>query len=98
MSDTGRLPACPGPAPAQACMPAVPDGVEALILDFDGTLADTAPGNERRCARPSSPTASTWTPAGTGSTSACPSTTCWPPFQAATRCLTPRSSHAVAPT
>ncbi|GAA4923171.1 beta-phosphoglucomutase-like phosphatase (HAD superfamily) [Nonomuraea thailandensis] len=28
-------------------MSAIPDGIEALILDFDGTLADTTPGHEQ---------------------------------------------------
>ncbi|WP_210435201.1 HAD family phosphatase [Saccharopolyspora sp. ASAGF58] len=28
-------------------MPAIPDGIEALILDFDGTLADTTPTHEQ---------------------------------------------------
>ncbi|MBR8742584.1 HAD family phosphatase [Nocardiopsis sp. MG754419] len=38
---------CPGSASASGRTPAIPDGVEALILDFDGTLADTTPGHER---------------------------------------------------
>ncbi|WP_433518839.1 HAD family hydrolase [Nonomuraea sp. CA-143628] len=27
-------------------MPAIPDGIEAVVLDFDGTLADTTPSHE----------------------------------------------------
>ncbi|MDH6133823.1 beta-phosphoglucomutase-like phosphatase (HAD superfamily) [Kitasatospora sp. MAA4] len=38
-SHTGQP--CPG-----SCVPAIPKGVEALILDFDGTLADTTAGHE----------------------------------------------------
>ncbi|MFJ6140269.1 HAD family hydrolase [Kitasatospora sp. NPDC092286] len=30
----------------ERCVPAIPRGVEALILDFDGTLADTTGGHE----------------------------------------------------
>jgi len=37
---------CPGPV-APGCASTIPDGVEALILDFDGTIADTTPGHER---------------------------------------------------
>lgn len=29
------------------CTPQIPDGTRALILDFDGTLADTTPGHEQ---------------------------------------------------
>ncbi|MEV6730633.1 HAD family phosphatase [Streptomyces sp. NPDC051364] len=47
MSDTVRLPACSGPTPGEVCVPAIPIGFRALILDYDGTLADTAPGNEQ---------------------------------------------------
>ncbi|GAA2213321.1 HAD family hydrolase [Nonomuraea monospora] len=37
---------CPGPAAERNCAPAIPDGIAALILDFDGTLADTTPRHE----------------------------------------------------
>ncbi|WP_017545489.1 HAD family hydrolase [Nocardiopsis prasina] len=37
---------CPGPA-SPGCASGIPEGVEALILDFDGTVADTTPGHER---------------------------------------------------
>lgn len=38
---------CPAPTPARNCAPRVPDGVGALILDFDGTLADTVDSHEQ---------------------------------------------------
>ncbi|WP_372412697.1 HAD family hydrolase [Streptomyces luteireticuli] len=38
---------CPAPTPARKCAPAIPDGIKALILDFDGTLADTADSHEQ---------------------------------------------------
>ncbi len=38
---------CPNPAPAGNCVPAIPAGIEALVFDFDGTLADTTPSHEQ---------------------------------------------------
>ncbi|MGV9383616.1 HAD family hydrolase [Nonomuraea sp. NPDC003707] len=38
---------CLGPPCARCCAPAISDGIEALILDFDGTLADTTPSHEQ---------------------------------------------------
>ncbi|MFI8103494.1 HAD family hydrolase [Streptomyces sp. NPDC086023] len=47
MSTAARLPLCPADRSAGIqCSPAVPDGVEALILDFDGVLADTVGRHE----------------------------------------------------
>ncbi|MGW7703522.1 HAD hydrolase-like protein, partial [Kitasatospora sp. NPDC054768] len=36
-------PSCPG---GRGCVPALDEGIGALILDFDGTLADTRQGHE----------------------------------------------------
>lgn len=47
MSQTARPSTGPDPAPARSCVPAIPDSVEALILDFDGTLADTTASHEQ---------------------------------------------------
>jgi beta-phosphoglucomutase-like phosphatase (HAD superfamily) len=38
---------CPDPASTRCCAPAIPDGIEAMVLDFDGTLADTTPSHEQ---------------------------------------------------
>ncbi|MEU0715624.1 HAD family phosphatase [Streptomyces lavendulocolor] len=47
MSTAARLPLCPNDrAAGTRCAPAVPKGVEALILDFDGVLADTVGQHE----------------------------------------------------
>lgn len=35
------------PAPGCRCVPALPVGIEALIMDFDGTLADTTASHEQ---------------------------------------------------
>ncbi|MFE9679285.1 HAD family hydrolase [Streptomyces sp. NPDC006259] len=43
MSTPAQLPG--GPA-AASCVPAIEEGVRALVLDFDGTLADTRRGHE----------------------------------------------------
>jgi beta-phosphoglucomutase-like phosphatase (HAD superfamily) len=47
MSQTTRPSTGPDPAPATSCVPAIPDGVEALVFDFDGTLADTTDSHEQ---------------------------------------------------
>ncbi|MEV0386896.1 HAD family phosphatase [Nonomuraea sp. NPDC050643] len=47
MNETTLLATCPGPAAERNCAPAIPDGIAALILDFDGTLADTTPSHEQ---------------------------------------------------
>lgn len=39
-------PPCPGPPCAKCCAPLITDAIEALIFDFDGTLADTTPSRE----------------------------------------------------
>ncbi|WP_175500027.1 MULTISPECIES: HAD family phosphatase [unclassified Streptomyces] len=47
MSTAARLPLCPADrSTGTQCSPAVPDGVGALILDFDGVLADTVGRHE----------------------------------------------------
>ncbi len=43
MSAAVQPPACRA---AGSCVPAIDDGVQALVLDFDGTLADTRRGHE----------------------------------------------------
>lgn len=47
MKGVARLSHWLDPPCARCCVPAIPDGLEALILDFDGTLADTTPRHER---------------------------------------------------
>ncbi|WP_433358833.1 HAD family hydrolase [Streptosporangium sp. CA-115845] len=47
MNETARPSICPGPASARNCAPTVPDGIEAVVFDFDATLADTTPGHEQ---------------------------------------------------
>lgn len=47
MNETARPWTCPDPASARSCAPAICDGFEALIFDFDGTLADTTPSHEQ---------------------------------------------------
>lgn len=42
-----HLATCPVPTRTGRCAPQIPDGTRALILDFDGTLADTTPGHEQ---------------------------------------------------
>ncbi|MEU6562615.1 HAD family hydrolase [Nocardia nova] len=44
---TPTTPATTGPAPACPCVPEIPDNVAALIVDFDGTLADTTDSHEQ---------------------------------------------------
>jgi beta-phosphoglucomutase-like phosphatase (HAD superfamily) len=39
--------ACLRPTPPDSCIPPIPDGVRALVFDFDGTLADTTSSHER---------------------------------------------------
>ncbi|MFB8040516.1 HAD family hydrolase [Streptomyces hydrogenans] len=47
MSTAARLPLCPADRSAgNRCSPTVPKGVEALVLDFDGVLADTVGRHE----------------------------------------------------
>lgn len=47
MNQAARPSTRPGPTPLCGCVPAIPDGIEALVLDFDGTLADTTPSHEQ---------------------------------------------------
>lgn len=47
MNEAARPSTCPDQTSARNCVPAIPDGIEALILDFDGTLADTTPNHEQ---------------------------------------------------
>jgi beta-phosphoglucomutase-like phosphatase (HAD superfamily) len=47
MNQAARPSICPDPAPARSCVPAIPDGIEAMVFDFDGTLADTTPSHEQ---------------------------------------------------
>ncbi|WP_329431251.1 HAD family phosphatase (plasmid) [Streptosporangium sp. NBC_01495] len=47
MNEAAHPSICRSPASARSCTPTVPDGIEALLLDFDGTLADTTPGHEQ---------------------------------------------------
>ncbi|WP_433206972.1 HAD family hydrolase [Nocardia sp. CA-107356] len=46
MSPSARASTGPTPAPGCSCVPVIPDSVEALIVDFDGTLADTTASHE----------------------------------------------------
>lgn len=46
MSTAAQRPPCPGGRAAGTCVPAIDEGVQALVFDFDGTLADTRRGNE----------------------------------------------------
>jgi HAD superfamily hydrolase (TIGR01509 family) len=39
--------ACLAPDADRSCAPAIPPGIEAIIFDFDGTLADTTDSHER---------------------------------------------------
>lgn len=47
MSQTAHPSTGPDPAPTSSCVPAIPDSVEALVFDFDGTLADTTDSHEQ---------------------------------------------------
>jgi beta-phosphoglucomutase-like phosphatase (HAD superfamily) len=47
MNEAARPLICPAPASARSCVPAMPDGIKALVLDFDGTLADTTLNHEQ---------------------------------------------------
>jgi len=38
---------CSNPATAGGCLPGIPAGIEALVFDFDGTLADTTASHEQ---------------------------------------------------
>ncbi|WP_226962999.1 hypothetical protein [Streptomyces sp. C8S0] len=97
MSTAARLPLCPADrSTGTQCSPAVPDGVGALILDFDGVLADTVGRHEAALRAALRPYGVDLTPAGTAGTSACPSTTSWRRCLAAGRCPTTRSSSAAA--
>ncbi|MEV7872591.1 HAD family phosphatase [Streptomyces sp. NPDC088124] len=46
MNESGLPPGSPHPALLAGCAPAVPDGIGAVIFDFDGTLADTTTTQE----------------------------------------------------
>ena len=47
MNQAARPSICPDPAPARSCVAAIPAGIEAMVFDFDGTLADTTPSHEQ---------------------------------------------------
>lgn len=47
MSQTAHPSNGPDSAPTASCVPAIPDSVEAVIFDFDGTLADTTDSHEQ---------------------------------------------------
>ncbi|WP_433435381.1 HAD family hydrolase [Nonomuraea sp. CA-141351] len=47
MKQAARPSTSPAPASPRCCAPAIPDGIEALLVDFDGTLADTTPSHEQ---------------------------------------------------
>ncbi|MFI8815834.1 MULTISPECIES: HAD family hydrolase [unclassified Streptomyces] len=47
MNETALPPSSPNPAPGASCSPAIPDGILAVIFDFDGTLADTTANQEQ---------------------------------------------------
>lgn len=38
---------CPHPAAVGTCVPTIPAGIEAVVFDFDGALADTTPSHEQ---------------------------------------------------
>ncbi|MEV4333624.1 HAD family phosphatase [Streptomyces sp. NPDC049597] len=46
MSAEAQPPACPGGRAAGTCVPSIGEGAQALVLDFDGTLADSRRGHE----------------------------------------------------
>ncbi|MFD8589873.1 HAD family hydrolase [Streptomyces sp. NPDC059637] len=46
MSPAAQYPACLGGRATRSCVPAIGEEVQALVLDFDGTLADTRRGHE----------------------------------------------------
>ncbi|MDT9695900.1 MULTISPECIES: HAD family phosphatase [Streptomyces] len=46
MSTAAQPSACPGDRGTGTCVPAIDEVVQALVLDFDGTLADTRRGHE----------------------------------------------------
>ncbi|MFB6884185.1 HAD family hydrolase [Streptomyces noursei] len=46
MNTAAQPPACPGGGSARTCMPAIDEGIHALVVDFDGTLANTRRGHE----------------------------------------------------
>ncbi|MEU5958222.1 HAD family phosphatase [Streptomyces sp. NPDC047525] len=47
MNETTLPPGSPNPTPGVSCSPAIPDGILAVIFDFDGTLADTTVNQEQ---------------------------------------------------
>ncbi|MGX1759412.1 HAD family hydrolase [Streptomyces lydicus] len=47
MNETTLPPGSPNPAVDASCSPAIPDGILAVIFDFDGTLADTTANQEQ---------------------------------------------------
>ncbi|MDW6057892.1 HAD hydrolase-like protein [Streptomyces sp. FXJ1.4098] len=47
MNETTLPPGSPNPALDASCSPAIPDGILAVIFDFDGTLADTMANQEQ---------------------------------------------------
>lgn len=47
MNQTGIPAVRPDPGPAGCCLPAIPADVEAVVFDFDGTLADTTNTHEQ---------------------------------------------------
>ncbi|MGW1411806.1 HAD-IA family hydrolase [Streptomyces sp. NPDC002403] len=47
MNETPLPPGSPNPALDASCSPAIPDGILAVLFDFDGTLADTTANQEQ---------------------------------------------------
>lgn len=47
MNETTLPPGSPNPALGASCSPTIPDGIGAVIFDFDGTLADTTANQEQ---------------------------------------------------
>ncbi|GGU38482.1 HAD family hydrolase [Streptomyces violascens] len=47
MNEMVLPPGSPNPAHAAGCSPVIPDGIEAVVFDFDGTLADTTANQEQ---------------------------------------------------
>ncbi|MGW2105098.1 HAD family hydrolase [Streptomyces sp. NPDC001948] len=47
MNETPLPPGSPNPALGASCSPSLPDGILAVLFDFDGTLADTTANQEQ---------------------------------------------------